>query len=612
MDYLTRLKVSLLSFSIILVISPLPVLAEAQSGGQPGSFLHLGQSARALGMGNAFVAIADEVPALYYNPAGLNQLLKYELNSFYAPLWEDTNYNFLGYAHPLEKMGTLALGMVNLTSGGFQKRETIESEPVGFSIIERAFFLGYGYTTANRLSLGTTIKTIQKNVAGYSGSAFGIDAGALYKFLGSRFTVGVNFQNLMAPAPKLKEEEDKHPLYSKFGVAYKTEFPKTARDDRLIVAADIDYSSYILAKNHFGVEYWYNPVFAARMGKDIQSNVTFGFGVNVAHFIFDYAMAAHDLGVSHRFGLTYRFGYIGEAQYSKDAIKEKVIALDQSGIELYNARKYALALAEWEKALVWDPQNKEIQDKVNQVSAELETIVNRKLIEQHLSRAYVLFEEGKLVDSMEEWREVARLDPANERVKEYIVKINEKLAKDDQEILKEREKEKEIVKINSLIKNGDAFVDKGIYNEALLEYQKALAINPEHLTANKKISDVQIKIKAIVREHYDRGEQFYKNGERGNAAKEFWTVLRFDPANAGAKEFLDRIKQDEKRTPKVNKADEKRITNLYYKAADLYLRGKYQEAISACNEVLLLDPANDNAMKLVSKAQSVMEAIAGK
>jgi len=595
-----------------IIFLPMIVWGKASSGGQPGSFLHLGQSARALGMGNCFAAISDDVTAIYYNPAGLTQLLKYELNTFYCPLWEDTNYNFIGYAHPLEKKGTFGAALINMTSGEFEKRATIDSEATDFSINDRAFLMSYGYNLSNRLSVGTTIKSVKKTVDIYSGSAFGIDAGVLYRFLGNQLSVGANFQNLMAPAPKLQTEADKYPLYSKFGVAYRLEPAATSWEDKLILALDVDYSSFLTAKNHFGVEYWYGKNMALRLGKDINDYLTFGLGVNYASFSFDYAAVPHDLGLSHRVSVGYRFGYIGEAQYSPQAIKEKVTALDQSGTELYTNKKYAMALTEWEKALVWDPQNIVIQEKVNRVNAELESFVNRKLVEQYLSKAYVLFEEGKLVDSMEQWKEVAKLDPGNERAREYIAKIDAKLVKEDQAILEEREKEKTIVSVNALIKSGDGFAEQGLYAEAIKEYQKVLKINPDHLTANKRISDTQLTVRALIREHYDKAEGSYKSGDKTNAVKEFWQVLRLDPSNTSARNYLDKIKQEEKPAQVSKKIDEKKISQMYYRAADLYLKGQYQETVMACNELLAIDPTNENAAKLVTKAQSVLEKISGK
>ncbi|MDE2291861.1 MAG: hypothetical protein KGL53_07240, partial [Elusimicrobia bacterium] len=52
------------------VLSSTPVFA-AGPGTSAATFLTLGFGARPLALGESFVAVADDVSALYYNPAGL-------------------------------------------------------------------------------------------------------------------------------------------------------------------------------------------------------------------------------------------------------------------------------------------------------------------------------------------------------------------------------------------------------------------------------------------------------------------------------------------------------------------------------------------------------------
>jgi tetratricopeptide (TPR) repeat protein len=168
------------------------------------------------------------------------------------------------------------------------------------------------------------------------------------------------------------------------------------------------------------------------------------------------------------------------------------------------------------------------------------------------------------------------------------------------------------VGINALIKSGDGFADQGMFAEAIKEYQQVLKINPDHLTARKRISDTQLTVRALIRQHYDKAEALYQGGDKAAAVKEFWQVLRLDPSNTTARNYLDKIKQEEKPVQVSRKIDEKKINQLYYRAADLYLKGQYQETVNACNELLAIDPTNENAAKLVIKAQSVLEKIGGK
>ena len=73
------------------------------------AFEDLGAGARAPGMANAFTAVADDVYAVHYNPAGLALLERPEFGSSYTQLLmglsdhSDLNLTFLGYAHPLKE-----------------------------------------------------------------------------------------------------------------------------------------------------------------------------------------------------------------------------------------------------------------------------------------------------------------------------------------------------------------------------------------------------------------------------------------------------------------------------------------------------------------------------
>ena len=46
----------------------------------------IGMGARALGMGGAFVAVADDANAIYYNPAGLAYMEGRNITSLYSSL----------------------------------------------------------------------------------------------------------------------------------------------------------------------------------------------------------------------------------------------------------------------------------------------------------------------------------------------------------------------------------------------------------------------------------------------------------------------------------------------------------------------------------------------
>ena len=80
--------------------------------------------ARALGMGSAFVAIADDATATYWNPAGLTKVKKHSFSAMYSDTFSTgdgsflgkglVNYNFVNYVHQIEDIGSLGLSWIRL------------------------------------------------------------------------------------------------------------------------------------------------------------------------------------------------------------------------------------------------------------------------------------------------------------------------------------------------------------------------------------------------------------------------------------------------------------------------------------------------------------------
>ena len=86
-----------------------------------GAFQDIGTGARPLGMGGAFVAIADDANTVLYNMAGLTQLESSEFTAMYAALFQgmqedNIGNSFVSYAMPAGKFGTFGLSGLMLGS----------------------------------------------------------------------------------------------------------------------------------------------------------------------------------------------------------------------------------------------------------------------------------------------------------------------------------------------------------------------------------------------------------------------------------------------------------------------------------------------------------------
>ncbi len=80
-------------------------------------FLQIGVGSRAIGMGGAFVATANDASAMYWNPAGLGKLNSAELIFVHTNWLADITFDYAGVILPLGKIGTLGAGITHTEHG---------------------------------------------------------------------------------------------------------------------------------------------------------------------------------------------------------------------------------------------------------------------------------------------------------------------------------------------------------------------------------------------------------------------------------------------------------------------------------------------------------------
>ena len=120
----------------ILLILPLAAVlllpssgfGQAKVGTAGAQFLEIGVSARAMGMGEAFLGVADDASVLYYNPAGLSLLTQKEAMFTHIDYPAEINYEFAGLVFPAPQFaGTFGvsfymLGMDDMPVTGYNSR----------------------------------------------------------------------------------------------------------------------------------------------------------------------------------------------------------------------------------------------------------------------------------------------------------------------------------------------------------------------------------------------------------------------------------------------------------------------------------------------------------
>jgi hypothetical protein len=306
---------------IVLVLLLIHGLAwgQAKTGTSGAQFLELGVSARAVGMGNAFLAVADDASAIYYNPAGLSQLIQREIVLTHVDYPADITYDFAGITYPVSKLGgIIGLGFYFLNSGDMEYRTYYKpfdgewGSGQTFSAKDYSISLSYGRLFTERFSIGATIKFIDELYEEERATGWAADIGTMYNTGFRNFKIGMMMTNF-GPDLKFIREAYPLPICFKFGIAMDV---INYGDHRALADFEIGHPNDNLEKFNGGVEYWYRDMIALRVGSQAgydAGDIGFGAGIklpfyNKTKLKVDYAYYDFgDLSEVHRFTLNLNF-----------------------------------------------------------------------------------------------------------------------------------------------------------------------------------------------------------------------------------------------------------------------------------------------------------------
>lgn len=180
---------------IVLIVSIITMLYSVQSY---SSTLEPKDGVRPMGM-SAFSAVADDINAISWNPAGLALMLNQEATAIYAPLYgfdSGMKQSHLAYAYPTGKWGTIGLDYSSINYGDMDWRDQSGKDLGSFSRKDYSIYASYGINLIDSFSIGTSIGiTSVKMSMEDSVTGLGFDIGALYT-IASRASIGLFAENL--------------------------------------------------------------------------------------------------------------------------------------------------------------------------------------------------------------------------------------------------------------------------------------------------------------------------------------------------------------------------------------------------------------------------------
>jgi TolA-binding protein len=271
------------------------------TGGEPGAFLRLGVGARLRAMGGAGAGLVGEPWQLALNPSATIYSAGKGAVATHGMLFVDTDFQAISYLHPIWRLGTVAAGVLNLRSTGFERRGPDDddyTEPgPSFDVRHSAFAAGLSREfSAWGVSggLGIGLKAIQESVDEERGTSVYLDASATYRpvlpYLHRYLTplsLNLTGRNLVGSSAALAASHVRYPTSVVAGAAYQL------RPLRLTAVTDAEWIEEHGSRWRFGLELWPVDELALRGGRG-GNEWTAGLGVVYKPFRLDYAFGWHE------------------------------------------------------------------------------------------------------------------------------------------------------------------------------------------------------------------------------------------------------------------------------------------------------------------------------
>lgn len=295
---------------IIFVLAAGQVFSQNKVGTTAAPFLGIGAGPRAVSMGGAFTAVANDPAALYWNPSGISRNGRSQVLLEHTNYLLGTSYNFFGAVVALNTDNAIGLSVTNLAYGSTEVTTVSQPDGTGESWDANDWEIGLSYARnlTDRFSIGGTAKMIIQQIWRESATGFALDAGLLYITPFNDMKIGMEIANFgtdmrltgrdvlltVSPDPTVVGSNSQvpaeyytasYPLPLIFRVGLAMDVVGT-RENRLTLAIDAIHPSDNVQSMNFGAEYCWHNLVSARVGykslfvPENQEGLTLGLGLS--------------------------------------------------------------------------------------------------------------------------------------------------------------------------------------------------------------------------------------------------------------------------------------------------------------------------------------------
>ncbi len=276
--------------------------------------------ARAIAMGEAFVAVADDAQSLFWNPGGICVARAPSVYTSHLFYFDQTSIDTLATTRPT-LWGGVAAGTRWLTGPSLAKIKN--NATIGeFTPLERTAEFGLALGK-KQFGIGMTGRYYESLIGSQKAIALMGDLGVLQTFQEGRYSWGLALQNIGSPFG-FGSDNASHSRTARLwriGAGYQP-------NNHFLLTVEHQKPRCLQGETHAGFEFRLTPGFAVRSGylyqpkqytktSDTFDNWRFGTGMRIRNLHVDYAYAmTPSLGASHHISLQFRFLGLTELEQS--------------------------------------------------------------------------------------------------------------------------------------------------------------------------------------------------------------------------------------------------------------------------------------------------------
>jgi hypothetical protein len=314
------MKKALISLMLLTIAAGTASAEFSKVGSSGAQFLKIAVGSKYQAMGEAAVAVANDVYSTYWNPAGLTEVENAAIGFTNVDYLLDINLNYVGFARYFEDVGVFGLSATILSAGDQEITTLEQQEGTGeyYSATSYSVAVSYARQLNVQFAFGLSFKYVGERIHNERAEGFAFDFGTLLYPGIQSLRLGVSISN-MGPemtfsgsdlivsyydetaddattpvSAELKTNPYDLPLLFRIGAAYDVQVaPKSV----VTLAGELKHPNDNVQQGAVGAQFAFNEMFFLRGGYKLnydEEGLTVGGGLDTrisrtTHLLIDYA-----------------------------------------------------------------------------------------------------------------------------------------------------------------------------------------------------------------------------------------------------------------------------------------------------------------------------------